>query len=154
MPKKLTARDIMEADVIALTPEMTLSDAFKVLVTNQISGAPVVNSENRLVGVISQSDLLREAYSDDDFSAFAPHSYYIGVPYVQGDAIEGMANRLAETTVGQAMNPYVLAVSPDDSIGALANMMCEKKVHRLIVAEDKEIVGIVTAFDLLRLLES
>ncbi len=148
-----TAQDIMATGVITLSVGQSLMEAFQTLQEHQITGAPVVNEESKLVGVLSQSDLLREAFSNEAFADFSPNSFYIGLPVFDGGALEGLMEKLDEMNVEEAMNHDVISVSPSDPVESLASKMRNHKVHRLIVAEDEKLVGIVTTFDLLKLLE-
>ncbi|MEZ4753528.1 MAG: CBS domain-containing protein [Bdellovibrionota bacterium] len=146
-----TAQDIMAQEVIILNTSQSLEEAFKILEKNKISGAPVVNQENKAVGVISQADLLKHAFAGPFFD-FAADSFYIGFPFVQGQTFESFTERLREVLVEDAMSPHVLTVSPEDSVSTIANEMRQNKVHRILVEKDNQIVGIVTTFDLLKVL--
>ncbi|MCB0320444.1 MAG: CBS domain-containing protein, partial [Bdellovibrionales bacterium] len=78
----------------------------------------------------------------------------IGIPFFDGGDLQGIAGNLEEMTVEEAMNPNVVSVGPDDSVASLAAKMRNNKIHRLIVADDDKVVGVVTTFDLLKLLEN
>jgi CBS domain-containing protein len=54
----MTAKDIMTRDVVTVSPDLSAGDLAKLLIRNQISGAPVIDAKGRLVGVVSEADLL------------------------------------------------------------------------------------------------
>ena len=146
-----TAQDIMAKQVITLDSSESLEQAFQILGENKISGAPVINSEEKVVGVLSQADLLKHAFAGPFFD-FAPESFYIGFPFVDGQNFESFTERLREVSIEDAMSPHVLTVAAEDSVSKVAEEMRNNKVHRLLVEENGKIVGIITTFDLLKVL--
>lgn len=153
MTSSVTVKEIMQSEVITLEPEMSLARAWQLFTEHGISGAPVVREGHGVVGVLSQTDLVREAYSDD-LQHLPRNTFYVGVPYWGTEAGDSWVATLADITVEEAMNPYVLSVSPDDDLPTLAATMRSNGVHRVIVAKDQALLGIVTAMDLLRMFES
>ncbi|MCB0310116.1 MAG: CBS domain-containing protein [Bdellovibrionales bacterium] len=149
--RSLTARDLMRETLITLKPTTTLREAAEIFTFHQISGAPVVSEEDGLVGVLSQTDIVRAA-SHDQFDEFRKGSFYYGIPTFEESAM-GSAEHLESITVEECMSPYVITVKPQDEIPVLAATMRMHRFHRLIVAEDREVLGIVTSLDLLKVLE-
>lgn len=149
--KSLKARDVMHAPVLTLRPEQSLQEAAQALAAGQISGAPVVSQGGELIGVLSQTDVLRQA-KHTEFDELMEHGFYFGMPSM-GHRLPSGANHLRDIRVDQAMSPYVVTVSPDDKVSTLASVMRERKYHRLVVTDERKVVGIVTSLDLLKLLE-
>lgn len=121
----MIAREIMRAEVLTLRPEATLREAAAFLTSHRISGAPVVGPRRKLLGVISQTDLLRRGQEP------------------------------AETEVGDVMTPAAYCADEETPAAELARFMLDKRIHRIIVARRGRLIGIITATDMLRaLLES
>jgi len=153
MSERLTARHLMHADVLTVEPEMSLAEAWDLFRSHRIGGAPVVSAAEGLVGVLSQSDLLRVTL-EGELEDFPPRSYYLGVGFWDSPVPEKLRDRLEALTVEDAMNPRVITAGPDDSAAALATTMRNNDIHRIIVVEDGKVTGIVTALDLLTVLEN
>lgn len=152
MAHSLTVKDVMEKNVITLSPEMSLEQASKVFSQNTISGAPVVDQGGNLKGVLSQTDLLRIATSDD-IADFPSGTFYIGMPYWRTPLLETIFEKLEDTNVEETMNTDVITCSPNDDISVIATTMRHNKIHRVIVVEDQKVVGIVSSLCLLQVLE-
>ena len=153
MTNLVTARDVMETEVVTLRPDVSLFDAWTILFQQKISGAPVVGSSNRLLGVISQTDLLSEAYVDS-VEGIIKNGYYIGAPFWDNEICESAVNKLNSIRVREVMNSKVVQVAPEDGIAAVAVEMRRHHIHRVIVTEQEQVVGIISALDLLGVLES
>jgi CBS domain-containing protein len=154
MDRQSSAREIMVDNVITLSPEMTLHDAWECLFENRISGAPVVDHNGHVVGVLSQTDLVRETFAGG-LSDFPSNSFYYDLPfhYTGGDGWKELAEKLKNVSVNDAMTSDPICVNASDSISTLARIMRTNRVHRLIITEDKKLIGIVTSLDLLKALE-
>lgn len=167
-----TVREIMRRDVVTVTPETTMLELSRVLAEAGIGGAPVVDRGGALLGVISASDVLRLASGDaeaatdlypfDPVRMLDPDSpggdaggwFYFG-PERPGSASpvnpeEVLNGALLKHTVGEVMSGLRHAVPPDASLEELADLLLEKGIHRALVTEGEELVGIVTTFDVLR----
>ena len=119
----LYASDVMVKEVITVTESMPLKDVARMFVEKKITGAPVVNVEGELVGVISETDIIRKTTS---IGAWSP------------------------STVGQIMTRPAVTVSPDETLQRVCEMMYNRRIHRVVVAEGPRIKGIVTTMDILR----
>ena len=119
----LHASDVMVKDVITVTELMPLKDVARMFIEKKITGAPVVNVEGELVGVISETDIIRKTTS---IGAWSPN------------------------TVGQIMTRPAVTVSPDETLQRVCEMMYNRRIHRVVVAEGARIKGILTTMDILR----
>jgi CBS domain-containing protein len=121
-------RDYMDTIVHTLTPDMQILDAVDFLLENHVTGAPVVDGEYRVVGILSEKDCLNllAAGSDAD------------VP--QGDVADFMTTEVQ--TIPPGMNVYFCA-------GLFMNSV----VRRFPVVEDDKLVGAITRFDILRAIQ-
>lgn len=142
----LRARDFMQTDLLTVSPETSILDIHRMFVEEEIHGAPVVDDDGRLRGVISSLDLLR-VVSDETQSDPRTASYFQAERW---SIPAQLPERLAVLDAADIMTREVVAVSPDMLVGEVARTMREQHVHRVLVIEDKELLGVVTTFDLLR----
>ncbi len=135
-------REIMTRDVTTVTPETSLRDLALLLTERQISGAPVVDADGLVVGVISEADLLVKQLS-------RPLSRRVPVEWILGERHDPEElRRRAATTVGEAMSAPAITIEIDRPIREAANLMVDRRVNRLPVLADGRLVGIVTRADL------
>ena len=155
MSKTKTARDLMITPVVTVSPESPLRDAWQTLFDNRISGAPVINAHGNIVGVISQSDLARRAFRNS-FDPNHAASFYQSLPWSEegGATLEDSLAQLGHAKVEEVMNPYVIMVDVSATVAEIASAMRSHRIHRVMVAEGKQLRGIITAFDMIQLLET
>jgi CBS domain-containing protein len=122
MLKLLKAEDIMVKEVITIGPEITLDKAIKKLVKNKISGMPVVDENGKMVGIISEKDILN----------FAFNGY------------------LKSTKVEMAMVKSVIHFTPDSNIDEIALAISKNHFRRVPIIKDDRIVGIVSRRDIIK----
>ena len=148
-------RDGRTREVVTLDPNMTLTQLDRVLVSENVSGGPVVE-DGTVIGVVSRTDVIRVLY--DEQMAAANVSGFYGSPYpIPLPALEHLAQdsrRIADhmTTmqVSEIMSRDVKSVSADDEIEAVARLMAEAGYHRVPVLDGTTLVGIVTSLDVVR----
>lgn len=172
-------RDIMTTEIHALEPGDSLRTAAELFSSEHISGAPVLQG-GRAVGVVSTTDLLEldattpgaptrrteeaewgqfEAPESYEWSEDEPPAVYF--TELWADAGADVLERFRETdrpewdvldehTVADVMTRSVFALSPDTGADEAARFMLDNDVHRVLVLEDDELVGVVTTTDLVR----
>lgn len=153
MRREIQARDIMQSNVISVNPGTSLKEARDLLSRHRIGGAPVVDENGELVGVISLVDIARVGLSKD-IDDFPENAYFSGGAGLYGGELFALNDQLEERVVEEAMTQGVYTCSPDDRLSVLALTMRHHRIHRLIVTEGKRVVGIVAAFDLIQVLEN
>lgn len=119
----MNAADVMHRGVLTVRESLTVRELSEFLLQNGISGAPVVDAGGRLMGVVSQTDIVR-------FEREEP-----GVSFVR-----------------DVMTPAVLAADIATPVRELARRMTQEHVHRLVITERGKLAGIVSSLDLLRVL--
>lgn len=151
----LRARDIMTTRVRTVHPDTTFADLERFLASERISGAPVVQ-EGRVVGVISRADILRKL-ADEQTVADLTVSFYTH-PFDEEVSPQerlsrqsaAVAKRMAQLHVRDAMTETVLAVFPDDLVEEVARQMTRHGVHRILVREGDDLVGLISTLDIVR----
>jgi CBS domain-containing protein len=144
----MLARDIMRENVVTVTPQMTLKEVAKLFSRRGISGAPVVGTEGKLIGVISQTDLIEQ---NPEPSPLQPSTRR---RRNDADAKASATRRRSpsERRVEHAMTPYGVSLEEDTPVRELARQMLAKRIHRVVITRAGEICGIVTSMDMLRAL--
>ncbi len=142
------ARDIMSEAVHQVSPRMNLIDLEHDLSAQRISGAPVVE-QGKVVGIVSRSDIDRVLAQERARSAAAATFYGGGegpgdAPDPTGAALEA----LRTLCVQDVMTKDVISVAPDDPVAAVARLMRDRRIHRVLVVDDGQLCGIVTALDI------
>ena len=143
---QLRARDFMQTDVMTVSPETSIIDIHQLFIEEEIHGAPVVDDSGVVRGVVSTLDLLR-AVREEVEPETSPHSYFKTEWSPQLDELPG---RLREVRAHDVMTRELVAVRSDASVVDVARVMREQHVHRVLVIDDRELIGVVTTFDLLR----
>lgn len=170
----ITVRDIMATDVVSVAPDTSVRQLVRLMADEEISGAPVVDAAGTPVGVVSATDVLRLAADDveiavpprgrtgeespepvetgDEEYDLIHYFWSVGSPQrpAELDFQELPETALDEVTVGEIMTSAVFDISPDASVAELAAFLLRGRIHRAVVVEDHRLVGIVTAFDVLR----
>jgi CBS domain-containing protein len=151
-----TARDVMTPSVVSVGPDTPLVEVYRLFVSEQIHGAPVVDEEELLIGVVSATDLLRGAEEEHD-TALAASDYlrdlleFSGPDWATG--VTDFQDRLASRTVADVMTPSALTVRLDTPVAEIARLLRQHRVHRVWVEDEGHVCGVVSSFDLLPLVE-
>ena len=142
--------ELMTRDVVVVRSDMDVHELEKIFLENKIHGAPVVDDTGKLVGVVSQTDLLAwhfETGSDGPGFFEAPE-----MPDPEGFRGLRMTD-IRTATLGEVMTPLVHAIREDSTAAEAAQRMVRHRIHRLIVVDDKlHVRGVLSAMDLLQLL--
>lgn len=139
----MRVQELMTTPVLSIGPEASLKDAASIFVEHGISGLPVCDAEKRVLGVISQGDIL--------YKEHGPTTGRKGgsLSWLAGGTMPAVLKSKA-LTVRQAMTSPPITISPWSSVSQAARMMTEHGVNRLPVVKGDELVGIVTRTDLVR----
>ncbi len=153
---QLTALDLMTRDVVIAKEDWSLEHLMEVLLSRCISGAPVVNEGGKLVGVVSVTDLIRSrAAGGDAEQGEDMHDFYVQALQSQigpEDARSMGVDVESDRTVRDIMTPVVFDVAPDASPKDIAEAMLTGRIHRVFVTDHGSIVGVITTFDMLRVI--
>lgn len=153
---KITARDIMRTDVATLRPEDSLDAAIELLEEMHISGAPVVDGSGQLVGVISTADLARFAREKGTARSEPGNERLSGLDdEPTGDEVTFDVDDYSEELLGRErvcdwMTAKVISASPSTNVRELCRLMMIESVHRVVIAEGRKLLGIVTTTDIVR----
>jgi len=146
----LKVKDIMTREFKTVFPETEIIQAAKLLLSERINGVPVVNQAGELVGILCQSDLIAQQKSIPIPALFTLRDGYI--PLTLLNRLDREVEKIAATTVANAMTPNPITVDSDTDIEKVAALMVEKNYHTLPVVDGGQLVGIVGKEDVLRTL--
>ncbi len=150
-----TVGEAMTRKVLTLEPGMTLTEMEKLLLERGVSGAPVLDG-GRLVGVVSRADVVRVLYEEQvkaqRLSAFYSSPFPIGIPTLEHLARDSrrISERMVKLRVSDLMSPAPITTSSGERLQAAAQLMSSKGIHRLPVVDGDELVGILSALDIVR----
>jgi predicted transcriptional regulator len=153
----LIASHVMQRPVHTVPPDMTLPDLEQQFSDHKVSGFPVVD-EGRLVGVVSRSDIVQRLFIEH-YTATTTSDFYrdeSGFHEVPLETFEDIASRVGQSieslSVKDVMVPDPIKVALDRPIVEVAQLLLEKRIHRVPVVEREKLVGIVSTVDLVRLI--
>lgn len=157
-----TARDIMRIDIVTVAPDDTVGKLMKLLRDHDISGAPVIDRDGALVGVVSVSDILGEALREEELAAkavttsareeegrsgyFAAAERAAARPAVLFPTLP--RTRLASKPVRDIMTAGKFTVRPDASVPEVARFLSRAGIRRALVLEKRQLVGIISESDI------
>ncbi len=150
----LKAKDVMTTPVIAITVDTPLKRAAEILDENSFSGVPVVDEEEKLVGILSETDILRYTQQIIGQPLRDPHRVFtksqeilhIDITHRGVEVIELVAN----TTVETLMTVELYTVLEETPLSEVVGLMHEHSINRIpVVGENNLLVGIVTRADII-----
>lgn len=123
----VTVADYMSTKLITFRPDQQMDEVIETLLKYRISGGPVVNEADELVGIISEGDCMKEVV----------RGKYNNMPNLAG-------------TVAEHMTPNVISISPETNIFDAANMFLERRIRRFPVVNLGKLVGQISQKDVMR----
>ena len=145
----MRASDVMTSTVITVNPETPVEDVARLLVERQISGVPVVDAHNRVIGILTEGDLFRR--------------HELGTERRRGRWLEMFTSNVTLAseyvrshgrTAEEVMVRDVIAVTPDTPLERIADIFETERIKRVPVIEDGRLLGIVSRGNLLQALGS
>jgi CBS-domain-containing membrane protein len=146
----LQARDIMTKEVITVSPETKVLDLAQLLAEHKINGAPVVDKQGRLVGVVTQNNLIDRAkkFELPHVISILDAHFYLERPSTFKKNLEKLMGNL----VVDIMTSPAVTITAEVEVDEIATIMARRQVHTLPVLEEDKIIGIVGKIDVIRAL--
>jgi CBS domain-containing protein len=139
---EMYVRDAMTTSVLSTTKFESIMSVADTLTEKNISGLPVVDKENKVIGIITQADILSMVGVGRD------HTFKDLLKYMLG---EPLPHRRIGDLVGDIMTAPALTIKPDANIADAVRIMDERKIRRLTVVDEKNtVIGILTRADILK----
>lgn len=144
----MIAREIMNKDVILLQEDTTIEEVAEILTKNKISGAPVVNKEGKMVGLVTEGDLLQR-----ETNPRAPGYLNILGAFIYINGLERFREdlkKIAATKTSEIMTTNVISVDSGTKVEKVAALLMEHNIKRVPVIEGDRIIGIISRADIIR----
>ncbi|MBW2328325.1 MAG: CBS domain-containing protein [Deltaproteobacteria bacterium] len=144
----LTAKELMSTKVITVTGATPVRELAKILSENNIGGAPVVEEQGGVVGVVTESDLIyqNKRVHIPTVVAILDSFLFLESP----EKMEKELKKMAGTKVEDIFAHEVITVQQDTPLDEVATLMAEKKVHTLPVLDGEKLVGVIGKSDIIR----
>ncbi|MFN8142227.1 MAG: CBS domain-containing protein [Solirubrobacterales bacterium] len=145
-----TVAEIMDREPVSVSPEASIQDVIDLLQTNDLPGVPVVDETKKVLGIITDSDLV---ISNEDSDFHLPHYVNImgGIVFLESTKHwEERAKKAFAATAADMMTADPITVGPDEPAEHAGRLISERKHNRLPVVDDEgRLVGVVTRVDVL-----
>lgn len=159
---QLTARDVMRKQVVTLSPEDTIQAALATFEDSNISGAPVVDENEKLVGVLTLSDVARTEHLSGDRIRSERGTFEMSE--VAGEELEEESDpsevfyakedysteTAGKDLVGDWMTAKVVTAAPTDRLVDVCGKMVKHQIHRVFVVQNEKLLGVLSSFDVVR----
>lgn len=154
----MIARDVMRRYVVTANESDKVGDVAAKLTKHRISGLPVVNSSEELVGMISESDIIKRftfmlaESSGKKYLTSLAHSLDLLAMLCEEDQGTGekVYDRLRRARVSEVMTREIVAARAEDTIQRIAQLMTQKKVNRIPITDGGKLIGIVGRADIVK----
>jgi len=147
--RRRVVSELMKPAPLVLHPGATVRQAQRQLARHKVNEAPVLDGAGRVLGVVTAQELMR--CSSERPSALETGSFYSDESeYAE---LGSLPDDPGETPVGEVMEMRVAKVAPDTGVAIAANILRERGLQRLLVVDRGRLVGVLSALDLLRVVE-
>ena len=140
----MRARNVMTTHVVSVKPRTHIQNIARVLLDRQISAVPVIDEAKKLIGIVSEGDLMRRPEAD----TASPTSWWLRLlasPETLAEKYIKTHGRYAE----DIMTRHVIAAEEDSTLEEIASMMEQRHIKRVPIVRDEKVVGIVSRANLL-----
>jgi CBS domain-containing protein len=143
MEMTMKANDVMTPFVISVTPDATVTDAAQIMLETGVSGLPVINSAGKLVGMLTEGDLLRRAETGTEHERPRWLEYILG----PGKAAQEFV-RVHGRKVAEVMTDDPVSVTRETELEDVVKLMERRRLKRVPVIQGNEVVGIISRANL------
>lgn len=135
--------DIMCRKVLTVKPGLPVRELVELFHHKHVSGFPVIDDDQKLLGLVSQADVISKVYSRPRQEASFYQTLFMTANYTEDEIPEAM-------TVGDIMTPFVYFATEDSSLQETLDLMLDNGIHRVVVTRHGHLVGLVSSMDLLK----
>jgi len=147
----MTAKEIMTREVVTVRVDTSLKELARKFVETRYSNMPVLDQAGKLVGLISETDLIEQQQPLHIPTVMA---FFDGVFYLDSEKqFKEQVDRVTATTVGELCKRKPVTCTPETGVREIAGLMSKHKAHLLPVMENGQMVGVVARLDLIRAME-
>lgn len=148
----MKVRDLMTPNPRQIAPETVVAEIARILIEHRINGVPVTDTEGRLLGIVTEGDLVHRAADErlEPRESIWKENFYRSVFRRRTPEPDKAEGRTAE----QVMTREVLTVAPDSNVTVAARLLADHNIKSLPVIENERLIGIISRFDLIKRLAS
>ncbi|MCC6779836.1 MAG: CBS domain-containing protein [Hyphomicrobiales bacterium] len=143
----MKAADVMVTKVVTVGPDASVQDIAEILLSNRISGVPVVGAQGELLGIVSEGDLLRRVEAGTGRRRPWWLAIFIGKEALAAEFVKEHARKVRDV-----MTHHVVTASPDAALSEIADLLEKNAIKRVPIVRDGRVVGIVSRANLLQAL--
>ncbi len=144
----MKARDVMVSPVITTKPSTSVREVAQILLAHHISALPVVDDAGKLVGIVSEGDLMRRA----DLGTERHRSWWLAALFAEEEALAAEYVKQHSKKVADVMTKRVVTASPGAALGEIASLLERHSIKRVPIIDNGAIVGIVSRANLIQAL--
>lgn len=144
----MIAKDLMTTPVVTIEETATVGDAARLMLDRDVSALPVLDSDGRIVGILTHSDF----GLSPKYRPLVENIYNLLGSSTTPENLEATARQAGSKRVRDVMRRNVVTMQPDASVEDIARLMMRCQIHRLPIVEDGKLVGIITRHDFLKLI--
>jgi len=144
----MKARDVMVSPVITVKPGATVKEVACILLQHHISALPVVDDAGKVIGMVSEGDLMRRA----DLGTERQRSWWLAALFAEEAALAAEYVKAHSRKVADVMSKRVVAASPDTPLNEIAGLLERHSIKRVPIIENGALVGIVSRANLIQAL--
>jgi CBS domain-containing protein len=141
----LNASDVMTRTILSVRPDATVADAIRTMLDRRISGLPVIDENGRLVGILTEGDLIRRGETGTERRRPPWLEILMGPGRLAGEYVRTHGRK-----VGEVMTRDPVSVTPDTPLKEVVELMERRRIKRLPVLDRDVPVGVLSRADLLR----
>ncbi len=147
-PTQYFVRDIMTRDIVKVRPDTSVSDIALLMSQHRISGVPVVDEQDRVLGVVTELDMVvrNTRFKLPAFFTLLNATIYLETPA----HIKERMHHMLGLTAGEIMSEKAMTVTTDASLEDLAELMVGRQANPIPVVENGRLAGIVSRSDIVR----
>jgi CBS domain-containing protein len=141
----MKASEVMTRDVLTVGPQTAVAEAIRLMLDNNVSGLPVLADNGKVVGILTEGDLLRRSETGTERHRPRWLEILMGPGRMAGEYIRTHGRRVEEI-----MTTDLISVAPDTPLDEVVSLMERRRIKRVPVLDDDALLGIVSRADLLR----
>jgi CBS domain-containing protein len=147
--RAMKAADVMVTNVITVGPDASVQDVARVLLSSRISGLPVVGADGKLLGIVSEGDLMHRVEAGTGRKRPWWLAILTGREVLASEFVREHSRKVADV-----MTRQVVTAAPDTPLSTIANLLEKNAIKRVPIVENGKVVGIVSRANLLQALAS
>lgn len=143
------AKEIMTTDVIVANKNDRIADVAELLIKEKIGGLPVVDENNKVVGIISETDIMQKETTVDSPRVI---NFFQGLIFLDDmKKLEDDMKKIAAYKVEDLMSKDIVTVNENDTFDYIANIMIKESINRVpVVDKDNHLKGIICRYDIIK----